>query len=341
MRDKQMEPENGLYTAEIRLTKACNLSCRHCSVSAGAKCEDELTFEELKEIINQLSDLGAIYVVFTGGEPLLNNNLTHLVQYAVSKGLRVSIDTNGTLLSSEKAVALKNAGVSAIQVSIDGDRTVHDSIRGKGAFEKAVNGIRNSIQREIYTTINFTISRLNQNDLPSVIKLSKELGAKKLTMERFTPTGRGKGIMEMALDPKEFKNSLKTLSNAKGIITNSTDPLTVFTKEGLLQSYSDDELRERVCGGCTAGIAAITISYDGEVYPCPKLEIPCGNIRNSRLLDIWLESQPIKDLRFRRLKGRCGRCDWKNLCGGCRAVAGAVKGDYLETDPTCFVEADL
>jgi radical SAM protein with 4Fe4S-binding SPASM domain len=341
MKDKQIAPENGLYTAEIRLTRGCNLSCRHCSVGAGSKCEDELTTEEVKEIINQLSDLGAIYLVFTGGEPLLNGNLIKLVEHAVSKGLRVSIDTNGTLLTSERAEALKNAGVSTIQVSLDGNREVHDSIRGEGAFEKSVNGIRNSIREGVYTAVNFTISRLNQKDLPEVITLSRELGARKLTMERFAPLGRGKGIMDMSLDPKEFKYSLEILSNAKGIQTNSTDPLAVFTKEGLAQSYSKDDLRKRVCGGCTAGIAAITISYDGEVYPCPKLEVSCGNVRNSRLLDIWLNSRAIKDLRFRRLKGRCGHCDWKNLCGGCRAVAGAVSGDYLETDPACFVEANL
>jgi radical SAM protein with 4Fe4S-binding SPASM domain len=341
MKDRPIEPENGLYTAEIQLTRACNLSCRHCSVSAGSRCEDELTIKEVKELINQLSALGAIYVVFTGGEPLLKDNLIHLVEYTVSKGLRVSIDTNGTLLSSELAKELKNAGVSTIQVSVDGNREVHDSIRGEGAYEKAVNGIRNSIQEGVYTTVNFTISRLNQNDLQGVIKLSRELGAKKLTMERFAPTGRGREIMDMALDPKEFKNRLETLSAAKGIITNSSDPLAVFTKEGLPESYSKDELKKRICGGCTAGIAAITISYDGEVYPCPKLEVSCGNVRNSRLLDIWLNNQAIKDLRFRRLKGRCGRCNWKNLCGGCRAVAEAVCGDYLETDPTCFVEANI
>jgi radical SAM protein with 4Fe4S-binding SPASM domain len=139
--------------------------------------------------------------------------------------------------------------------------------------------------------------------------------------------------------PEEFKESLEILLGARGIETNSTDPLSIFLKEKTLNSYSKKELTERICGGCTAGVAALTVSYDGEVYPCPKLEISCGNIRSSDLLDIWMGSDVLNSLRFRKLKGACGVCGWKNLCGGCRAVAHALTGDFLSEDPTCFIEA--
>lgn len=341
MKEQQTQPEHGLYTAEIRLTRACNLSCRHCSVAAGKKAENELTTGEVKSIIDELSDMGALYVVFTGGEPLAHPNILNLVDYAASKGLRVSIDTNGALLSKEKAKALKKAGVSTIQVSIDGTKQTHDSIRGGGSFEGAVSGIENSLKEEIYTTINFTVSRLNQNDLGKVIELAKNLGVSALTMERFAPAGRGAGLKDMLQSPEEFRQSLEVLFSADGIRVNSTDPLAVFVKNGALKRYSNKELEHRICGGCSAGIAALTISYDGEVYPCPKLEVSCGNVRQSALLDMWLKSKVIEEIRFRRLNGRCGSCAWKNLCGGCRAVAYAQSGDYLAEDPTCFIGAVL
>jgi radical SAM protein with 4Fe4S-binding SPASM domain len=338
MMKKLRTPETGLYTAEIRLTKACNLSCKHCSVKAGRKEKDELKTEEIANLIDQISRMGALYVVFTGGEPLLQKDLPFLVETAISEGLRVSIDTNGTLLTMKNARALKKAGVSTIQVSIDGVKETHESIRGQGTFEKTLEGISHALNEGIYTTLNFTVSRLNQDDLPEVIKLSKNQGVNALTMERFTPIGRGKEIEDFHQDPQEFKKSLEVLLAAEGIKTNSTDPLAVFLKDKIIASYSKEALKERIYGGCTAGVAALTISYDGEVYPCPKLEISCGNIRASSLQDIWENSGVLKTIRFRRFKGRCGGCEWKNLCGGCRAVAQAVNGDYLSDDSTCFIE---
>jgi radical SAM protein with 4Fe4S-binding SPASM domain len=337
--ERQIQPEHGLYTAEIRLTRACNLSCRHCSVAAGKKAEDELSTEEIMDLVDQLSDMGVLYVVFTGGEPMLHRDIFSLIGYAASKGLRVFIDTNGTLLSKEKVKALKEAEASTVQVSIDGARKTHDSIREDGSFEKAIVGIKNSIEEGIHTSVNFTVSRLNQDDLPYLIDLAKDLGVEALTMERFAPMGRGEEIKDALQDPEEFKQSLEALFAAEDIKTNSTDPLAVFVKKGLLETYSKKEVKGRICGGCSAGIAALTISYDGEVYPCPKLEVSCGNIRSSTILDIWLNNGTIRNLRFRKFKTSCGACEWKNLCGGCRAVAHAVSGDYLAEDPTCFVEA--
>jgi radical SAM protein with 4Fe4S-binding SPASM domain len=331
------QPEHGLYTAEIRLTRACNLSCIHCSVSAGKKGEDELTTSEVENIINQLSDMGSQYLVFTGGEPLLRGDVDVLVRLAVEKGLRVSIDTNGLLLSDERVRALKKAGVSTVQVSLDGLESIHDSIRGSGSFKKAVAGIICSLNEGIYTSVNFTVSRLNQNDLAELIDFAKELGIDSLTMERFTPTGRGDQIKPMIQSPGEFRKSIETLISAKDIRTNSTDPMAIFFKQKTIERYSEEDLATRICGGCTAGIAAITISYDGEVYPCPKLEISCGNIRKDELLDVWLKNQIIRALRSRSLKGSCGSCKFKNLCGGCRAVASAIHGDYMGTDPGCFI----
>lgn len=330
-------PEHGLYTAEIRLTKECNLRCIHCSARAGSKGDFELGTEETKEILRQLAEMGALYVVFTGGEPLLRKDLIELVKHSVVLGLRVSVDSNGTLLSAEKASMLKDAGVSTVQVSIDGSEKLHNAIRGDGAFERAVEGLTNSVAAGIYTTINFTISKINMGEIPDVVRLAEEIGVSGLTTERFAPIGRGNRIKEELLQPEEFKKSLEEIF-AADIRSRCTDPLGVLLRPNVKNSYTSEELRRSIRGGCTAGIAAITISYDGEVYPCPKLEVSCGNIRDRPLLDIWLESDALKPLRYRRLKGRCKDCGLKNICGGCRAVAYAVHGDYLQADPTCFIE---
>lgn len=332
-------PESGLYTAEIRVTRACNLRCRHCSVAAGSPAEKELTREEIEGVLDDLAGMGALYVVFTGGEPLLRPDITDLVAYASSRGLQPSIDTNGLLLTSEAAEDLKRAGVSTVQVSLDGAKKTHEAIRGEGSYDGAVSGIKNALSQGIYTTINFTISRMNQGDLEDVIELARELGVRALSMERFTPTGRGAEMRDALQSPEEFKKSLETLFSAEGLRTSSTDPLSIFLKDGFVARYSGDELGKRICGGCTAGVAAITISYDGQVYPCPKLEVPCGNIRDRGLPEIWAENRVINRLRFRELNGACGTCRWRNLCGGCRAVAMAESGNYLGEDPGCFIEA--
>ncbi len=338
MKTKIRQPEHGLYTAEIRLTKECNLRCVHCSANAGIRGDFELGTEEVKEVLEQLAEVGALYIVFTGGEPLLRDDLMKLVKHSTALGLRTSVDSNGTLLTAEKAAILKGSGVSTVQISIDGSEKLHDSIRGAGAFKRAVEGIRNSMDAGVYTTINFTISRMNMGEIPAVVRLARELGVNGLTTERFAPIGRGDRIKEELLRPDEFKKSLANIF-AADIRSRCTDPLGILLRPDVKNGYTPEELQKNICGGCTAGIAAITISYDGEVYPCPKLEVSCGNIRDSPLLDIWLESETLKPLRFRRLKGRCGTCGLKNLCGGCRAIAYAVHGDYLQTDPTCFVEA--
>lgn len=332
-----MTPEHGLYTAEIRLTKNCNLSCRHCSVNAGPSEETFLELDSVKEFLDQLAKMEVPYVVFTGGEPLLYEDLPELVEYASRLGLHPSVDTNGSLLSRDLAKSLKDGGVEVIQISLEGSKNTHERIRGKGSFEKALKGIENALEAGLYTTINFTISRLNKDELPLLIELAKKLGVQRVSMERLAPIGRGERLSKELLSPEEFRMSLITLFQVQDMQVSSTDPLALFLKKKVLERYSEDDLNSRICGGCTAGVAALTISYDGEVYPCPKLEISCGNAKNQSLMDIWYGSPVLQDLRYRRLRGRCEPCRFRNLCGGCRAVAHGATGDHLGSDPTCFI----
>lgn len=327
-------PEYGLYTAEIRVTKACNLACAHCSVEAGKKAGSELSLEEIKNILEELRNMDARYVILTGGEPLMREDIFEMISCASELSLTPYLDTNATLITAETAKKLKESGIKMVQASIDGREKIHDKIRGKGAFKKAVEGIRACVSEGMPLNINFTISALNLGELEHVIALAEKLGASSLSIERMIPTGRGKNLREITKE--EFKDIVKKAEKMDSRIKISvSDPLAIIDNKSVLKAY-EKKLATSICGGCTAGIAAITISYDGNVYPCPKLPVLVGNIREESLLSIWAENKIINSIRYRELKGKCGKCNVKNLCGGCRAAAFALKNDYLDEDPLCW-----
>ncbi len=325
---------SGLIALEIRVTKACNLKCSHCSVEAGEAEHDELGRSEIKDILEQAKELGAVYVTFTGGEPLIRSDITKLIKYASSIGLKPNIDTNGTLLTAEKAEALKRAGIEVVQISIDGREEVHDRIRGEGSFKAALAGVENALNAGLHVNINFTLSKANLEEVEHVVVLAQTLGVRSLSLERFVPVGRGS--QEYELSPQEFRQALRrffSLANFVGVRLTTTDPLRVLFDERLIKLY-EEEMKHRVCGGCTAGIAALTVSYDGEVYPCPKLEVSLGNIRKTSLRDIWENSELLWKLRSREFE--CSGCRYINLCGGCRAASYA-KGNLMSRDPQCWM----
>lgn len=325
---------SGLIALEVRVTKACNLRCTHCSVDAGEAEYDELRRSEIKDILTQAKEMGAVYVTFTGGEPLLRGDITKLIKFATSIGLKPNIDTNGILLTPEKAEALKRAGVEVLQVSIDGREEVHDRIRGEGAFKAAIKGIENALTAGLHVNINFTLSKANLEEVEHVVMIAQALGVQSLSLERFIPAGRGS--MEMALSPQEFRQALSRFFNLARFVQvklTTTDPLRVLVDERLARAY-EKEMRYRICGGCTAGIAALTVSYDGEVYPCPKLEISLGNIRKKSLEEIWESSELLWKLRSREFE--CSGCRYINLCGGCRAASFAHK-NLFGKDPQCWM----
>ena len=328
---------SGLYAVEIRVTKACNLRCAHCSVAGGEAAHDELGTSEIKQVLEQLADMRVPYVTFTGGEPLLRRDVVKLIAFASSLGLRPNLDTNGMLISSAKAERLKEAGIDLVQVSIDGSQETHEKIRGQGSYAAALRGAREVVKAKIPLHINFTLSRLNINDLEAVVETAESLGARSLSLERFIAIGRGSGMAGQALSRDEFREAMLrffSLAERTQVKLITTDPLRVLVDRALVERYRD-ELSRRVCGGCTAGIAALTVSYDGEIYPCPKLPVNVGNIREQSIEEIWSGGEVLEALRAREFKGRCGTCELVNLCGGCRAEAFA-RGDYLGEDALCW-----
>lgn len=333
VKTEQKTAEYGLYTAEIRVTRACNLACRHCSVEAGRKAENELSLEEIKNIISQLSSMNVFHVVFTGGEPMLRSDIYEMIAYAVDKSIIPYLDTNATLIREKEAEKLKESGLKNAQVSLDGTKEAHDNIRGKGAFEKAVKGIKALVNAGIDVNINFVVTSMNINEIEKVAEIASSLKAKSMSIERIVSVGRAR---DMGISREEFKNAIERAMKIKKIKINISDPLKILFDRDFIEK-NKKRAEHSICGGCTAGIAAITISYDGSVFACPKLPISIGNIRESSILELWLNSRFLDKIRYRELEGKCKSCELKNLCGGCRAFAFAEKEDYLYEDSLCWI----
>lgn len=339
-------------------TNACNLHCKHCYQRADRPTPDELTIEEKFAIIDQLAENNVSMVAFSGGEPLVCKDFFEVAKYAHERGLYVSVATNGTLLTKENIARLKEAGIAYVEISLDGaTEETHDSFRGiSGCFERTLRGIMNSVEAGMFTCIATTATKYNLDEIPKIIGLAKKLGVKRVIVFNFIPTGRGKEIVQMDLDPIERENLLKYLYKELtegGVEALSTAPQ--FSRVCLQQSlvegtevlspthfaalnlHGKAKQLTDFLGGCGAGRLYCAIQPNGLVTPCVFMPIVVGDLRKRPLKEIWLNSQVMNDLRDRsKLKGRCGRCEYKYVCGGCRARAYAYHGDYLAPDPGCI-----
>ncbi|MEM0049791.1 MAG: radical SAM protein [Candidatus Bathyarchaeia archaeon] len=343
-------------------TNACNLKCRHCYQRADRPTPDELSTEEKLAIVDQLVENNVSMIAFSGGEPLMSEDFFRVAKYAYERGLYVSIATNGTLLTKDNVARLKEAGVAYLEISLDGaTKETHESFRGvDGCFEKTVRGIINSVEAGMFTCIATTTTKYNINEIPKIIDLARKLRVKRVIFFNFIPTGRGEEITQLDLSPTEREDLLKYLYKelvSGGIEVLSTAPQ--FSRVCLQQSLKDGadilspthfaaltlhgKAKQLVdfLGGCGAGRLYCAIQPNGLVTPCVFMPIVVGDLRKQPLKEIWMNSQVMNDLRNRsKLKGRCGHCEYKYICGGCRARAYAYHGDYLAPDPGCIRELE-
>jgi len=341
-------------------TNLCNLRCRHCYQNAGREAAGgELTREEKLEVLKQIDELGVPALALSGGEPTIHPDFLPIVEEGARRGLYMAVATNGILFANESFAdrAIK-AGLRYAEVSLDSaNPEVHDEFRGvKGAWEKTVQGIRNLIKLgggRVSTGIAATVTKLNKNEISDIIRLGEELGVTRVIFFNFIPTGRGREAQELDLTPEEReevlreiyrasrRSSVQVVSTAPQLarvswqMSNGEDVLpTHFTPP---QSTTLRGLAEFI-GGCGAGRIYLAIQPDGVVTPCVFMpEIRLGNLRRERLRDIWLNHKVVNDLRDKDLlKGPCGGCEYRYVCGGCRARAYAYFGDYLAHDPGCL-----
>ncbi len=344
------------------ITRSCNLFCAHCRASsADGVYEDELSTEECLRLIDDILEVGKPVLILTGGEPLLRHDLSKVGRYAVERGLRVVMGTNGTLITEEIADELKEIPVSRVAVSIDFPTPeLQDKFRGKaGAFEAAMAGIGTARQAGIEVQINSTITKLNVQYLNELLSLAIQVGAVAFHPFMLVPTGRGKGLEAVEMSPEEYEQTLNWVYDRQTELgdriffkpTDAPHYLRVIkqrSKERNGQGASPAEKPEftgrhgsmnSLTRGCLAGTGFCFISHRGRVQGCGYLDVEAGNIREESFSQIWRNSTLFHQLRdLSNIKGKCGVCEYKRVCGGCRARAYEATGDYLEAEPYCIYE---
>lgn len=330
------------------LTNACNLACIHCRASAiKDPTPDELSTAEAKHFVDELVEYKPI-IILTGGEPLLRSDVYDIAKYASGHGLRVVLATNGTLLTPDIAKKLKDVGIQRVSISIDGStKETHDIFRGEtGAFEAALRGIDILKNAGLSFQINTTITKRNLTEIPNIYELALELGASALHIFLLVPTGRGEEIETEEIPSEEYERVLNWFydkSKTSRIQLKATCAPHYFRimrqrakTEGIKITRETHGL-EAMTKGCLGGSGFCFVSSKGDVYPCGYLPALAGNIRQKPFKNIWEKSKVFNDLRdMRKLKGKCGECEYRAVCGGCRARAYALTGDYLDEEPYCM-----
>ncbi len=310
-------------------TAACNLSCSYCRASATALPQpDELSTAEALSLIDSIVPLQPM-LILSGGEPLLRPDIFQIAAHAVSRGLRVSLASNGTLLSGEMADRIAAAGISRVSISLDGATPQgHDRNRGQGSFAAAMRGIEH-LRGKVDFQINFTITKKNESDLLSIFDLAGSIGAKALHFFFLVPTGRGR---EEDLISAERQEELLRIIDRERRQRSLEVQVTCAPQYARIAEGGPGR---RGGGGCLAGKNFAFVSRIGEVYPCGYLPLRAGSIREKNFIEIWESSPVFLALRKRDLKGKCGACSYSKICGGCRARAYAEDGDLLGPDPLC------
>jgi radical SAM protein with 4Fe4S-binding SPASM domain len=343
-------------------THKCNLKCKHCYSESGGIREEELTTAEAMDVVDQLADAGVTALAFSGGEPLTRKDFFQVAEHAVERGLYVSVATNGTLLTREMARKLKLAKIHYVEISIDGATAkTHDAFRGvQGAFDGAVTGLRNAVAEDLCACIATTATKSNLEEIPAIIDLAIEIGAERFTYFNFIPTGRGKEHFEEDLSAEEREKLMLYLMNrmSKGCKTTilTTAPqlarvalqcqgpagtsevtMSMAHMQTVKVSKKAVPLADFI-GGCGAGRLYCSLSPQGDVHPCVFFPVRVGNLKKEKFSDVWLNAEMFKTLRDRsKLKGACGSCNFKFICGGCRARANAYHDDFLASDPGCVL----
>ena len=344
------------------LTRACQLKCLHCRADAQyTRDPRELSFKEGKNLIDQIYDMNNPILVFTGGDPLMREDIFDIAKYAVEKGVRVSMTPSATPNVTKEAIQkAKEVGLSRWAFSIDGPTAeIHDHFRGTaGSYDLTMERIKYLHELEIPIQINTVISRYNVKYLNEMAKMVEELNCVLWSVFFLVPTGRGQ-VSDM-ISPVEHEKVLRWLYDLSKRVsfdiktteamhyrrvviqqkmreakaqTNEIDYLSALTEKGLTGSI--DGLG-RAPKGVNDGNGFVFISHIGDVYPSGLLPVKAGNVRETPLAEIYRESPIFKALRNPdEFKGKCGVCEFRYVCGGSRSRAYAMTGDYLESEPFC------
>ena len=335
---KQQQNKPSLIAFEV--TRQCRYACRHCRANAVAlPPDDQLTTEQCKRILKSVADFSKCMLILTGGEPMERTDIYELIEYAAGLGLRTVMATCGYLIDESSIERLKTSGIQALSFSIDGaSPETHDAFRqAPGAFDAVIKAAQVAKHAGLRFQINTTISKINIDEAVSIAELAKRLGAYCFNPFIFVPTGRGEQIAHALLDPLEYEMLLNEMLEMK---LESGIKIRVTCAPGFARLCAQKRFRQLDddVSGCMGGRGFGFISARGDVQACGFLDISAGNLlQNSFNFEkIWTQSQLLIDIRdLSKYKDTCGDCEYVGICGGCRARAFALSGDYLGEDPIC------
>ncbi len=330
------------------MTRACNLACVHCRAGAVPEPDQqELSFEEGRSLIDGIRSVGAPILIMTGGEPLIRKDFFDLAAHAKSVGLRPVLATNGILVTKEIAQEIAGVGIPRVSVSLDGPTPKdHDDFRKvPGAFEASLRGIEHIRSAGISVQINTTLTRRNRGQLSLIMELAQKIGAVAFHVFLLVPTGRAREMTGEEMNPDEYEETLREfyrLSRGSSLDTKATCAPQYYRilrqeagKEGIEVTPEKFGMNAHT-RGCLGGLSFAFVSHKGELQPCGYFDQQGGSVRESSFKELWETSPLFETLRsFSKLEGKCGRCDFLRFCGGCRARAFEITGNYMAPEPYC------
>ena len=323
------------------VTAKCNLKCEHCHARGGETDGlDELTTEEGKrKVIDALAEVADFKsLIFSGGEPLVREDIFELIAHAKMRGFYPIVATNATLITKDVARRLKAAGTLGIAASIDSTKDeVHDAFRKQaGALKLAKVGIANASAEGMYIQVNITASKLNKDELPEILAYADRLRAHVILLYQFIPSGRGEDRSGLELTTDEFRDEILTAGRIQRDMHPVIAPVGLPEYWALHNVLRNGGRQSGVLRGCICGNGMFYIKPNGDVWPCAFVPVSGGNLRTMSPSEIWNGTKLFSDLRNREnLKGICHDCSQREVCGGCRARAFARTGDLFAEDDRC------
>lgn len=330
------------------VTRQCHLSCAHCRAAAkSTPYENELTTEECFKVIDSISSFAKPLIIFTGGEPMLRDDIYDLISYASSKGCRPVLAPCGKYLNDESVARLQKAGCCGVSISLDASNAeAHDLQRGVvGAFNSALAGIEALKRGRIPFQINTVITRQNYLHLEEMVQLAESLGAHTLDFFFLVPTGRAIGLKELELSSKAYEETLMWIfeRNKTSSILLKTTCAPHYARICAENNSSDSALQHgrhgHGTGGCMGGKGFVFISHLGVLQPCGFLDLNCGSLRHADFDFRYIYENSPQFLALRnpdKFLGKCGKCEYRRSCSGCRARAEEACGDWMGSEPRCL-----
>ncbi len=353
---------NSVYVPQLvawETTRRCALRCSHCRASAkDIPYENELSTEEGKKLLDNIASFSKPIIILTGGEPLMRPDIFELAAYGNKLGLKMALATCGIGLTPEIAQRFKECGIKRISLSIDGSTAeTHDCFRNvPGAFETALKAAEVALKAGLQFQINTTVSKINVDDLPAILKLAVDIGASAFHPFMLVPVGRGQELENEMLDPEKYEAILGWIADEQARTPIPFKPTCAphfhriirekklykpnnHPHEQSLDKGHQGHGMDFLSRGCLGGLGFVFISHVGQVQICGFLEEKAGDVRavNFDFKKIWDTSPLFLSMRDKKsYKGKCGECGFWQVCGGCRARALSMKGDYMEEEPNCL-----